>query len=347
MTRSVKLTDLDRALVSVLQVDPRATWTQVGAVLKISPSSAARRWERLVQAGSAWLTPNPGLHFGTAHCFALVAVRCEPGRKADVAAALARDPHAVSVEITAGSSDLSLTVAAADLNGFSRYLLGRVDRLEGVITTESFLVSQMFREGSQWRVGMLDAEQRATLHDAHSPQTSSHQRPLVEYEQELFLALCQDGRTGFERLATQVGTSPATVRRRVRELFSGPGVVALRCDVAAADFGWPVTASLRAQVPPRQLQQAGHALAQVPQVRMCAAVTGAHNLVITAWLRSVSEVQRLESEIAERLPYVVLTDRSITLKMIKRMGRLLDEDGHATGVVPMAVWSDPLLAEYQ
>ncbi len=341
MSESVTQARLDLALLNSLQIDPRASWTRVGSVLNISPDAAARRWERLARSGAAWVTPHPGPHFGTAHCFAFVAVRCEPGRKTEVADTLAGDPHAVSVEITSGGADLFLTVATTDLNAFGRYLLGRVDRLPGVTATESSLVSQMFGEGGQWRLGVLDGDQGTTLRSPRLPDVASHQRPLTELEQQLFLSLCHDGRTSHERLAALAGTSPATVRRRLHGLFSGAGVVALRCDVASTHVGFPVTASLRAHVPPRQLQQAGHTLAQVPQVRMCAAVTGEHNLVISAWLRAVGDVQQLEAEIAHRLPHVVLTDRTITLRMVKRMGRLLDDRGRATGVVPMALWSDP------
>lgn len=345
VSESVTQGRLDLALLNSLQIDPRASWARVGSALNISPGAAARRWERLARSGTAWVTAHPGPHFGTAHCFAFVAVRCEPGRKVEVADTLAGDPHAVSVEITAGGADLFLTVATTDLNAFGRYLLERVDRLPGVTATESSLVSQMFGEGGQWRLGVLDAEQKAALRSAGTPDAVPHHRPLTELEQRLFLGLCEDGRTSHEGLADLVGTSPATVRRRLHGLFSGAGVVGVRCDVASTHVGLPVTASLRARVPPHQLQQAGHTLAQVPQVRMCAAVTGEHNLVISAWLRTVGDVQQLEAEIAHRLPHVVLTDRTITLRMVKRMGRLLDERGCATSVVPMALWSDPSRTE--
>ena len=40
--------ELDRRLVNVLQIDPRASWAKVGKVLGVSPTTVAHRWQRLV-----------------------------------------------------------------------------------------------------------------------------------------------------------------------------------------------------------------------------------------------------------------------------------------------------------
>jgi hypothetical protein len=44
---------------------------------------------------------------------------------------------------------------------------------------------------------------------------------------------------------------------------------------------------------------------------------------------------------ARAVPETTVTDRLVTLRTVKRMGRLLDEDGCAVGAVPMDVWADP------
>lgn len=41
-------------------------------------------------------------------------------------------------------------------------------------------------------------------------------------------------------------------------------------------------------------------------------------------------------------PGLAVVDRLVTLRPVKRMGRLLDEDRRAVGAVPMDVWADPL-----
>ena len=43
-------------------------------------------------------------------------------------------------------------------------------------------------------------------------------------------------------------------------------------------------------------------LVTLPEIRMCAAVTGTDNLVVIVWLRSLGDSQRLEEVLAHRFP---------------------------------------------
>ncbi|WP_233225834.1 hypothetical protein [Amycolatopsis sp. CA-126428] len=90
----------------------------------------------------------------------------------------------------------------------------------------------------------------------------------------------------------------------------GGGLLSLRCEVAQPSTGWPV-----------------------------AATTGADNLVMTLWLRSLGDVQRLEAELAGKLPALTLTDRAVTLHAARQMGCLLDDTGRITDVVPIDPWA--------
>ena len=40
--------ELDRRLVNVLQIDPRASWAKVGKVLGVSPTTVAHRMDNCV-----------------------------------------------------------------------------------------------------------------------------------------------------------------------------------------------------------------------------------------------------------------------------------------------------------
>jgi DNA-binding Lrp family transcriptional regulator len=117
------------------------------------------------------------------------------------------------------------------------------------------------------------------------------------------------------------------------------GLLSLRCEVAQPITGWPVAATFWARVPPDELDRTATALTGLPEVRLCAATTGADNLVMTLWLRSLGDVQRLEAELARKLPALVLTDRAVTLHAAKRMGCLLDGTGRITDVVPIDPWA--------
>jgi len=52
--------ELDVALLDALHLNPLASFEELGAVLDVSPVTAARRWRRLVSTGRAWVSSAPG-----------------------------------------------------------------------------------------------------------------------------------------------------------------------------------------------------------------------------------------------------------------------------------------------
>ena len=326
----------DLALVEALQVSPRAPWSAVARTLGTSPATAARRWQRLADAGLAWVTGAPGVRAWDGQCLAYAAVSCEPGRKLDVAAVLTADPQALTVELTAGAADLLVTVAAADLAALSRYLLERLDRVPGVTGTHTRIATRLWTEGSAWRLGVLGSEEVATL-----PRPAGAPVPAAAtgaVDRTLLGALARDGRASYAELAVAAGVSPATARRRVERLIAS-GTVLLRTEVSAPLVGWPVAVVFSADAPAGQVGAMAAAVGRIRQVRLCATLAGAPSLIVIAWLRTVEEVHRFELALLEAVPGLVIVDRLVVLRSLKRMGRLLDDSGRAVGVVPLAPWA--------
>ena len=90
----------DERLIDAMQLAPRASWAALGQVLGVSAATAARRWQRLADEGVAWVTAGPGVAVSNARCLAYAEVVCQPDTRFSVASRLARDPPAVTVEIT-------------------------------------------------------------------------------------------------------------------------------------------------------------------------------------------------------------------------------------------------------
>ena len=77
-------------------------------------------------------------------------------------------------------------------------------------------------------------------------------------------------------------------------------------------------------------------LSSALEVRSCAVTAGPHNLVIDVGLRALDDVHAFEAHLSRRLPKLSIQDRSVVLRTVKHMGRLLDPaDGHCTAVVPI------------
>ncbi len=327
----------DLALTNALQVRPRATWAELAVVLGCTEATAARRWQRLSQTGSAWVTVVPGPT--SSACIAFVGLRCASGQRQQVAASLAQDPAAVTVELVVGGQDLLVEVITPDLAALSRYLLERVDRLPGVSRMTVSLATRVVTEASRWRLDALEPSQSTALRSLPRAESEgARARGLSPLDQRLLLALGEDGRQSWHQLAQSAGTSAATARRRVERLLA-TGEATLRCDIASPLFRRPVTAMLWADVPALSRDEVARQLTPLAPVRFIATIASTHNLLITVWLRTVDEIHQLEAELALRHPQLVFTDRTVVLHTVKRMGRLLSAEGCTTTVVPLGPWA--------
>ncbi|MEV7796646.1 Lrp/AsnC family transcriptional regulator [Streptomyces sp. NPDC087512] len=338
----VKLGPLDERIVHALQIAPRASWARVGEVLGVDPVTVGRHWERMREAGLAWVTAYPGTRLQRGMEVTLLEIDCRAGQVERVADRLAAMPQVMTVEHMVGGRDLLITAFTPDLADLSHLILGRISRLGGVLSTRAQIATRVFGEGSRWRLRALtETEQR----ELRGPEPAGRRaEPPVsrpdDTSRALLAALAADGRRSVTDLAAATGLSASTVRRRLGRLLDERSL-ALRCDVARDLTEWPVSATLWAKAPADRLDQIARGLLALSEVRMCMSVTGPHNLVFTVWLRSVADVQRLEAQLAERLPHLALVDRAIALRQIKLMGRLIDETGRAAGVVPMELWTAP------
>ncbi|MDQ1007813.1 DNA-binding Lrp family transcriptional regulator [Streptomyces sp. V4I23] len=332
---SATLDELDLALINALQLAPRAPWSQLAGPLGVDPATLSRRWARLRESGVAWVTCYAGPSQVGYGAMAFVEVSCLPQARAALADRIAAQPHATSVELVAGSCDLLLTVAAPSLGTLSNYVLA-LGRIPEVTATRTHLVQRLHREGSEWRLDSLSRGQRRSLED------DSGARPgtgtLSAEERRLVLALAEDGRRSVAALAGILDRPESTVRRLLSGAI-GKGRAVLRCEAAHLYAGWRTTATLWMSVPPMELAAAADELAALRNTRLSAAVTSEANLAAVVWAHGMEDFARFEARIATRFPALRVVNRAVTLRWVKRMGRLLEEDGRSAGCVPMEVWA--------
>ncbi|MFC1400106.1 MULTISPECIES: Lrp/AsnC family transcriptional regulator [Streptacidiphilus] len=332
--------ELDLALVDALRMDPRAPWSRLAAPLGVDPATLSRRWARLNAAGDAWVTCYPStdrLGFGLT---ALVEVECLADRVGAVAAVLAQDPQAASVEVVTGGADLVLTVGALEPEALTRYVLDRIGAVPGVLRTRTSLVERTVREGSRWHDGALDPGQREAITAAGTQPVRLDRAPgrqIVE-DRSLLLALGEDGRMPYAELAQRTGLPPTTVRRRLTELRDS-GRLVLRCDASPRLTGHPIGMFLWSELPAHRLDAAAEWFAALPQARMCAVTVGAANLSTYLKVRHLPELRRLEEQLARRFPEVRVRERQLALRTVKLVGRLMDGEGRAAGYVPIDPWA--------
>jgi DNA-binding Lrp family transcriptional regulator len=336
------LTEGDLALINALQLQPRASWTELGRALEVDPVTVARRFGRLSEQGAAWVGFSPGPRLFEQICVAFVVIDCAPGATAGIARALSAHPHMLTIERAAAGHDILAIVATRDLPALSRYTLDLLPHLPGITAVEARIVTHMFTEGGRWRIAALDPCQRAQLTGPPPARTPVAPGEITPFDRALITRLAHDGRASYQALAGDLGVSLNTAKRRTEHL-TRPGLLRFRCDFARPLGGWPVSVTLWARVPPADLPEIGPALMRLPETRNCAAVSGPHNLILQASLHSVSDVLRLETQLASAHPSVDIVDRVITLRQDKLLGRLLDPRGRSVGIVPPDLWAEPAM----
>lgn len=331
------------ALINALQLRPRASWTELGRALGVDPVTVARRFGRLSDQGAAWVGCSPGPLLFEQICVAFVVIDCAPGATAQVVQALSAHPHMLTIERAAAGYDILATVAARDLLALSRYTLDLLPHLPGITAVQARIVTHMFTEGGRWRIAALAPGQRARLTDPLSARTPAvAPGEITSFDRALVTRLAHDGRAPYQTLAKDLGVSLSTAKRRIEQL-TRRGLLWFRCDFARPLGGWPVAVTLWAKVPPTDLAEIGHALIRLPETRNCAAISGPHNLIIQASLHSVSDVLRLETQLAAAHPSLDIVDRVIALRQDKLLGRLLDPHGRSVGIIPPDLWAEPAI----
>ncbi|WP_061441727.1 Lrp/AsnC family transcriptional regulator [Streptomyces sp. CCM_MD2014] len=249
----------------------------------------------------------------------------------DVAVELAGEPHVFSVEHVTGARGLVLTCVFGGLAELARYTGMRVGARPGAAASRTQIATALHMDGSRWRLDRTSARPRLAR-TASTAAPGAGSSPVRREDQALVRALADEPRQSVAGLARSTGLSPTTVRHRLRRLE--------HCEVARGLSGWPVSVSLWCSAPPKDTARIAAYVSGLREVRLVASLTGPHNLLFAAWLRSVDDIHVFESQLTAPFPGLTVDDRAVTLWPVKLAGHLLDPAGRRVGAVPLEGW-DP------
>jgi Lrp/AsnC family leucine-responsive transcriptional regulator len=132
----IALDAIDRDILIALQANARLPNNDLAAAVGLSPSPCLRRVRRLeklgVITGYSALLNRSGVGVGLT---AFVSIDIERNRKAEtdlLRAQIQALPEVVAAHIVTGDSDFLLEVATANLETFSQFVLGVLNKLPGV-----------------------------------------------------------------------------------------------------------------------------------------------------------------------------------------------------------------------
>jgi Lrp/AsnC family transcriptional regulator, regulator for asnA, asnC and gidA len=154
VVRARRVDEVDKGIIEALQRNGREPFRRIAAQLGVSEATVRARYGRLRDDQILLVTgvTNPlGLGFESQ---AMVGVRTS-GPPEPVAEAIAQWPEADYVVVTAGQFDVLVELVCAD----RRELLdvtGRIRSLDGVVSTESFMYLELWKQLYDWGARVHD-----------------------------------------------------------------------------------------------------------------------------------------------------------------------------------------------
>lgn len=306
------LDELDRRVIGALQVDPRASWRRIAAVLDESPSTVTRRGMALLESGV--------VRIGAVTAYdatAIVSVQVPPAALLEVAAQIGtgNGPNMVAVV----SPPTQILVEESLRHGESGGdLLRRYAALPDVTRVDVHPVLRYFRTTDEWyAAALLSPEEERVVHTELARERGQPRAPRDAREQQLVEVLREDGRTPLTQVADLLGVSESVARRRLADLVSS--TVEIRTVLDARHIGLPESAWVSLRVEPARLAQVVDALREEHRLRFLAHVMGEHQLVAEFVAESLGALGELVTQ-APWVSEVQAITTSLTLETFKRGG---------------------------
>jgi DNA-binding Lrp family transcriptional regulator len=212
---AVKLTDLDRDIITALQADGRRPFVQIARDLGVAEKTIRRRVERLRERRIIEITTvaDPELlGYGSS---ALIGLRVDGRRPSEVAADLAALDAVDYVVVATGRYQVIAELLCRDPQELVHMLEERVATVPGVRDVESFPYLRLWYQQPAWD---------AALQKAERPPAAGPPPQLDDLDRRIIVELNNDGRVAFREIAESLGVSETLVRQRVGRMVDSGGV---------------------------------------------------------------------------------------------------------------------------
>ncbi len=316
------LDELDRKLLQALQLDGRAPFSRIAAVLGVSDQTIARRYKRLRSSSEARVL---GLidESRLGRTVWLVRLYCTPDGADRLAAALARRADTSYVALISGGTEVICAMRPRTDAARDELLLDRLQRTPRVIGITAHCRLQSFYGGPvSWlnKVSALTSEEEAALRTptAESPEVPGAPLTVTQADEALLDVLRRDGRATVPELQAASGLTDGAVRRHLAHLRSS-GVLYFGVQYTPELLGQRAAAMLWLSVAPAALSAVGAAMAEHYEVNFVAAVTGPANVFASVHCRDTQQLYAYLSDKIGALDGVRAIETALVLRHIKQL----------------------------
>jgi DNA-binding Lrp family transcriptional regulator len=313
------LDSVDRQILHVLTIEPRASFRTLAEVTGISDQTAARRFRRLTEtAGLRVLGVIDGSRLGWVDWF--IRLQTIPGSADSIAEALARRPDTRWVRLASGGTEVICTLQARSPEQRDALFLRGLPGSRRVVQISAHSILHDFTPGAWPEVRhALSADQLKLLSPLSPPTPSALQTSLAPEDEPLLAELALDGRAAHAALAAAIHWHESTVRRRIDELCR-VGLLYFEVDIDDRVLGLNAQAMLWLSVEPARLDEVGRTLATHQEIPFAAATTGSTNLLASALFRDTQHLYEYLTGPLAGLPGVRSVQTAPIIRTLKRTG---------------------------
>lgn len=265
---------LDRALVTELQRDGRATFEALAKATGLSRPAVTTRMRRLLDAGIVTIVGvvHPSVFGLTAYAHLGITVS---GPVLPAAELIAEHPDVPFLTAVAGRFSLVAEVRCADQQAMAS-AIRQIAGAPGVRRVETSVYTEIRK-------------------DTHFPPGPYLQTPVDDVDRGLLTHLCRDGRASFADLAEGVGLSTSAARARVLRLLES-GAVHVGARLNASAWGAPVLTGFEVTLG-GDSEPAVSTLGRLAQVQYLATAVGRSDVIGTALTYAADETLRLLEDV--------------------------------------------------
>ncbi|MFI8533219.1 Lrp/AsnC family transcriptional regulator [Streptomyces aquilus] len=312
------LDHLDLRLLAALEVNARASFSRLGAVLGVSDQTVARRYRKLcAQAGLRVVAVRDADRLGQDQW--TLRLRCVPDSAQTIADALARRADTNWIGIASGGTEVVFGTRPRNPGDRDDLLLGKLPRTPRVLEIRAYQLLHRFEGGPRgWtrKFRLLNDDEKAQLRP--DPVTSTGPARLDPEDEALVTALERDGRATYPELQRVTGRSESAVKRRLGALLAS-GAVYIDVEYDSGVIGYPLAATLWITTTPGALHTVGRALAAHDPIAHAAATAGPSNILATAVVRGAADLYAYLSGPLGRLEGVQHVEASPFLRRVKQL----------------------------
>ena len=131
--------ELDRRIISLLQMDGRASNAKIAREVGVSEGTVRRRLRRLIQDDVVKVIAVPNLEKLGYATTALIGLQTGPGKSDTVAESIAGLDEAHYVAITTGAYDVFIWAGLESAESLGTFLRTKIGTIDGVQRTETFV----------------------------------------------------------------------------------------------------------------------------------------------------------------------------------------------------------------